>query len=77
MAVVNPSYEFTFVDIGNAGRQSDGGVFAASDLGFALEQGVVFFRINQERNSLYSHNYVSYSRVYSITACLNSKNVYL
>ena len=39
MAVVNPSYEFTFVDVGNAGRQSDGGVFAASDLGFALELG--------------------------------------
>ena len=37
MAVVNPFYEFTFVDIGDAGRQSDGGVFAASDLGFALE----------------------------------------
>ena len=39
MAVVNPSYEFTFGDICNDGRQSDGGVFAASDLGFALEQG--------------------------------------
>ena len=39
MPVVNPSYEFIFVDIGNAGRQSDGAVFAASDHGFALEQG--------------------------------------
>ena len=37
MAVVNANYEFTMVDIGDSGRQSDGGVFAASKLGFAMD----------------------------------------
>ena len=36
MAVVNANYEFTMVDIGDAGRQSDGGVFANCKLGYAM-----------------------------------------
>ena len=36
MAVVNAHYEFTLVSIGDSGRQSDGGVFAGSDIGYAL-----------------------------------------
>ena len=39
MTVVNANYEFTMVDIRNSGRQSNGGVFAASKLGFAMDNG--------------------------------------
>jgi len=38
MAIVNANYEFILVDIGEAGRQSDGGVFSHSNLGIAFEQ---------------------------------------
>ena len=34
MAVVNLNYQFTLVDIGDAGRQSNRLVFSASNLGF-------------------------------------------
>ena len=37
LAVCNARYEFTIVDIGDAGRQSDGGVYKNSDLGFAID----------------------------------------
>ena len=40
MAVVNANYEFTMIDIGDSGRQSDGGVFAASKLGFAMDNNL-------------------------------------
>ena len=39
MAVVNADYQFTLVDIGDVGRQSDGGVFSASNLGFPMNSG--------------------------------------
>ena len=36
MAVCNAKYEFTLVDVGECGRQSDGGVFRNSNLGHAI-----------------------------------------
>ena len=41
MAVVNANYEFTMIDIRDSGRQSDGGVFAASKLSFAMDNGLL------------------------------------
>ena len=36
LAVCNADYEFTLTDIGEAGRESDGGVFSNSNLGYAV-----------------------------------------
>ena len=36
MAVANSEYQFTMVEIGEAGRQSDGGVFANGQIGYAM-----------------------------------------
>ena len=41
MAAVNLNYQFTMVDIGDGGRQSDSGVFAASNTGRALDDGLL------------------------------------
>ena len=37
IAVYNAKYEFTMVDIGDSGRQSDGRVFNNCSLGYAIE----------------------------------------
>lgn len=37
MAVCDARYKFTMVDIGDSGRQSDGSVYANSNLGYAIE----------------------------------------
>ena len=37
MAVCNARYEFTLVDIGDCGQQSDGSVYNCSNLGYAIE----------------------------------------
>ena len=37
MAVCDAYYQFTLVDVGDAGRQSDGGVYSNSKLGFAID----------------------------------------
>ena len=37
MAVCNAKYQFTLVDIGDIGRQSDGSVYGSSHLGYAIE----------------------------------------
>ena len=39
MAVVNSNYQFFMVEIGDAGRQSDGGLLEASNIGQALDEG--------------------------------------
>ena len=36
LAVCDGNYQFTLVDIGESGRQSDGGVFANSNIGFCI-----------------------------------------
>ena len=41
MAVVNSNYQFAMVGISDAGIQSDGGVFAASNIGQALDEGLL------------------------------------
>ena len=43
LAVCNANYEFTLVDIGEAGRQSDGGVYSSSNLGQAIDQNILKF----------------------------------
>ena len=35
------NYQFIMVDIGDAGRQSDSGVFAASNIGRVLDEGLI------------------------------------
>ena len=37
MAICNARYQFTIVDIGDSGRQSDGSVYANSNLGLRLK----------------------------------------
>jgi hypothetical protein len=39
LVVCNATYQFTMVDIGESGRNSDGGVFANSNLGIAMNEG--------------------------------------
>ena len=41
MAICNARYEFIMVDIGDAGRQSDGGVYKNSKLGYAIENDLI------------------------------------
>ena len=38
MAICNANYEFVLVDIGDSGRNSDGGVFANSNMGIAMNE---------------------------------------
>ena len=41
MAVCNANYEFTLLNIGDTGRNSDGGVFGHSDMGIAFESNLL------------------------------------
>ena len=43
LAVCNADYDFTLIDIGEAGRQSDGGVFSNSNLGYAIVNDLLDF----------------------------------
>ncbi|CAB4011556.1 Hypothetical predicted protein [Paramuricea clavata] len=43
MAVCDADYQFTLVDVGDAGRQSDGGVYSNSKLGFAIDNQLLGF----------------------------------
>ena len=38
MPICNATYDFTLVDIGDAGRNSDGGVFSNSNIGIAMNE---------------------------------------
>ena len=39
--VCNARYDFTLVDIGQAGQQSDGGVYKNNNLGYAIDQNLL------------------------------------
>ena len=41
MAICNAKYEFTLIDIGDTGRNSDGGVFKNSKIGIAFESNLL------------------------------------
>ena len=41
MAVLSSNYQFAMVDIADAGRQSDDGVFAPSNIGQTLDEGLL------------------------------------
>ena len=41
LAVCDANYEFTLVDVGDSGRQSDGGVYANSKLGYAIDNNLL------------------------------------
>ncbi|XP_065640572.1 uncharacterized protein LOC136073131 [Hydra vulgaris] len=41
LAVCNAKYQFLLLDIGNSGRQSDGSVYANSQLGYAIENDLL------------------------------------
>ena len=41
LGISNAKYEFILVDIGDAGRQSDGGVYANSQLGYAIDNNLL------------------------------------
>ena len=43
MAVCDSNYKFLLVDIGEAGRQSDGGVYANSNLGYGINNKLLNF----------------------------------
>ncbi|XP_047132643.1 uncharacterized protein LOC124811312 [Hydra vulgaris] len=41
LAVCNAKHQFSLLDIGNSGRQSDGSVYANSQLGYAIENDLL------------------------------------
>ena len=41
LAVCNARYQFTVVDIGQTGRQSRGGVYKNSNLGYTIDQNLL------------------------------------
>lgn len=43
LAICNATYEFTLVDIGGSGRQSDGGIYNNSKIGDAIENNTLSF----------------------------------
>ena len=55
LAVVNANYEFTMVDIGDAGRQSDAGVFSSSKLGYAMNHGLLNTPSSRQLGSTNKH----------------------
>lgn len=43
LAVCNANYEFTLIDVGDNGRQSDGGVYTNSVIGYAIDNNILQF----------------------------------
>lgn len=43
LAVCNANYEFTLIDVGDNGRQSDGGVYTNSVIGYAIDNNTLQF----------------------------------
>ena len=43
LEVCDANYKFILVDIGDSGRQSDGSVYANSNLGFAIERKLLSY----------------------------------
>ena len=59
LAVCDGQYKFLLVDIGDAGRQSDGSVYANSHLGYAIDNGLLNFPApNRKGNSNEAFPYV-------------------
>ena len=52
MAVCNANYEFTLIDIGDTGRNNDGGVFGNSDMGVALESKLLHIPEPEELSNI-------------------------
>ena len=48
LAVCDAQYRFTLVDIGDSGRNSDGGVFSSSNLGYAIEHDLLHLPRNEK-----------------------------
>ena len=48
LAICNAKYEFILFDIGDAGRQSDGSVYANSHLGYAIENNTLNIPASEE-----------------------------
>ena len=42
LAVCNANYEFILVDVGDNGRQSDGGVYTNSTIGYAIDKNLLY-----------------------------------
>ena len=51
LAVFNVGYQFSLVDIGDSGRQSDGSVYANSHLGHAIENNLLNIPCGLENNN--------------------------
>lgn len=48
MAVCDADYKFLLVDIGDSGRQSDGGVFSNGNIGHAVNENLLNLYLNQD-----------------------------
>ena len=58
MAICNTRYQFTVIDIGDSGRQSDGSVYVNSKLGYAIENKQLKLPVEKKINK-FSKNYTT------------------
>jgi len=74
MAVCNAKYEFTLVDIGDAGRQSDGGVYNNSTLGNVIDNNKLDF---PEESPINGYNQdIHFPYVFVADEAFALKNIY-